>query len=131
MEESNVKQEEFRDEKGRFKPGYSGNLAGRPKNEDSPTYWLKKFLSEIDPKTVDGKRRIEQIAERLAVEAFKGESWAMKEVFDRLDGKAPHTIKHSGEIQTGASEVAQALRDILNEEDTDDIEKEEGNSKDS
>lgn len=92
------------------------NMNGRPKNEESPSYWLRKYLSEIDPKTVDGKIRLQQLAERLAIEAFKGESWAMKEVFDRLDGKAPQTIKHDGQVQVGSKEVASLLQKIIQDD---------------
>lgn len=95
MEET-TEQENSRDEKGQFMPGVSGNPGGRPKNEDSPTYWLRKFLSEVDPKSPEGKKRIEDIAIRLATEAIRGEGWAMKEVFDRLDGQAPQTLIHEG-----------------------------------
>jgi hypothetical protein len=89
------------------------NRDGRPKNEESPTYWLRKFLSEVDPRSNEGKKRIQQVAEKLATEAYKGNSWAMKEIFDRLDGKAPQTIKHEGEVDTGTKEVAVALRKII------------------
>lgn len=101
------------DGKGGFKDNPQNiNKGGRPKKEDSPTFWLRKFLSEVDPKTEDGKIRLQQLAEKLALEAVKGESWAMKEVFDRLDGKAPQTIKHEGEIQTGVLELAETIQNI-------------------
>lgn len=76
------------------------NRDGRPKNEESPTYWLRKYLSEIDPKTQDGRIRLEQLAIKLAIEAMGGSSWAMQEVFDRLDGKAPQTVMHKGSFFT-------------------------------
>ncbi len=115
----------LREEKGTNNPLGKGGFAdnpqninknGRPKNEESPTYWLRKFLNEVDPRTEDGKLRIQQLAEKLAVEAFKGESWAMKEVFDRLDGKAPQTIKHDGQVDTGAKDVALFLQKLLHDD---------------
>lgn len=63
------------------------NRNGRPKNEDSPTYWLRRFLTEVDPKSPGGKIRIRELAEKLALMAYQGDLSAMKEIFDRLEGK--------------------------------------------
>jgi hypothetical protein len=94
-------QEIIRDDKGRFVPGVSGNPKGRPVNEESPTYWLRKFLDEVDPSSKDGRKRIEEIAILLAVQAKKGEAWAMKEIFDRLDGRARESV----DVTSGGEQI--------------------------
>ena len=51
----------------------------------------------------DGKRtkRLALIAEKVAELAVEGEPWAVREVWDRLEGKAPQAIEHSGQLATG------------------------------
>lgn len=93
------------------------NYGGRPKNENSPTYWLRNFLNEVVPNSPGGKKRIQAIAERLAILAYEGDIRAMREVFDRLDGKAPQTIKHQGDLVVGAKEVAERLQSIFDEDE--------------
>ena len=44
----------------------------------------------------DGKR-IRDAAERLLDLAASGEAWAVKEVFDRLEGKAPQSVTLGGD----------------------------------
>lgn len=67
-----------------WKKGESGNPAGGPKDK-----WfadaLRMVVSETDEKT--GKRKLRLIAEKLAEEAMNGESWAIQQVADRIDGK--------------------------------------------
>ena len=118
QEENRTEQEGNRDDKGRFVPGVSGNPNGRPKDEDSPTYWLGRFLSRVDPKSKEGRRRIEDIAIMLAVAANKGESWAIKEIFDRLDGKAPQTVKHEGGVDVNIKKLEEIVDDLLNDSST-------------
>lgn len=89
------------------------NYGGRPKNEESPTYWLRKFLSEVDPKSNTGKKRIQEIAEKFAILAYLGNVKAMEAIFDRLDGKAPQTIKHQGEIDLGMRELAGKIDKLI------------------
>jgi len=50
----------------------------------------------------DGKltKRLALIAEKVAELAVKGEPWAVKEAWDRLEGKAPQAIEHSGQLDT-------------------------------
>lgn len=44
----------------------------------------------------DGKR-IRKAAEKLLDLAAEGEAWAVKEVFDRLEGKAPQAVTVGGD----------------------------------
>ena len=48
----------------------------------------------------DGKarKRVNVIAEQLAVKAEEGDLQAIKEIFDRTEGKAAQAIVHSGDI---------------------------------
>ncbi len=50
----------------------------------------------------DGKptKRLTLIAEKVAALAIAGEPWAVKEAWDRLEGKAPQAIEHSGQLDT-------------------------------
>ena len=52
----------------------------------------------------DGKptKRLALIAEKVAELAVKGVPWAVKEAWDRLEGKAPQAIEHSGQLDTGS-----------------------------
>ncbi len=43
----------------------------------------------------DGKR-LRAAAEQLLTCAANGEPWAVKEIADRLDGKAPQALEHTG-----------------------------------
>lgn len=46
------------------------------------------------------RARLQEIAGKLADAAIAGESWAIQEVANRIDGKAPQAIEHSGSIVT-------------------------------
>lgn len=82
-----------------FEPGKSGNPAGNPKS--------KQFLSALNRAiTQEDGARIRKAAEQLLDQAAAGEQWAIKELADRLDGKAAQTL--NGEI-----EFKQTLADTL------------------
>ena len=67
-----------------WKKGQSGNPSGRP--NDKPFYEeLRKASAGTDP--VTKKRKLRVIAEKLVECAMGGESWAIAQVADRLDGK--------------------------------------------
>jgi len=64
-----------------FKPGVSGNPSGRAAERP----WraaLDRALAQ------DDGVKLRKAAEMLLSEASKGEGWAIKELGDRLDGKA-------------------------------------------
>lgn len=69
-----------------WKKGQSGNPKGRL-NERVFADTLRLVVSEPDEAT--GKRKLRRIVERLAEAAMAGESWAVQQVADRLDGKPP------------------------------------------
>ncbi len=102
-----------RDEKGRFVPGYnpgtgfkpgqSGNPAGRPKNELCITAMLRNQLDEIADITLkDGTKNTEKTWAELIVEAVlrgaaTGDGRLTKELLDRLEGKVAD--KFHGEVK--------------------------------
>lgn len=76
-----------------FRPGQSGNPKGNPR--------AKKFNAALERAiTQDDGDRVRAAAEKLLDLAVAGEAWAIKELADRLDGKALQStdINHSGSL---------------------------------
>lgn len=68
-----------------FKKGESGNPEGKKPN--------KPFLDALNRAIKqDDSKKLRDAAERLMYLAAEGESWAIKELADRLDGKAAQSI---------------------------------------
>ncbi len=68
----------------RFKPGQSGNPKGRPPGEACLTNLLRAALAEKD---VDGKRtKARAVIDALVFQACEGNTKAIEQVFDRIDG---------------------------------------------
>lgn len=81
-----------------FKPGQSGNPAGRPKGSKSLSTVLKEMLEEEITVSIDGqpagkKPFKEVIVRRLLKAANDGDIKAIGTIFDRVDGKAPQHIE--------------------------------------
>ena len=71
-----------------FAPGQSGNPGGRPK-----TSKLFRDALMVELKRTDGDvERIHKVAQRLVENAIAGETAAIKEIADRIDGKVPQGI---------------------------------------
>lgn len=70
-----------------FVPGESGNPGGRPKTKQ-----FKDALNVAIRRTEGDKTKLAQIAEALVEKAAGGDVQAIKEVADRLDGKAAQPI---------------------------------------
>lgn len=66
-----------------FEKGKSGNPGGRLK-EKAFTDALRLAVNRDDE---DGTKKLHKIAEKLVACAMAGESWAVQQVADRLDGK--------------------------------------------
>lgn len=77
-----------------FKPGQSGNPKGRGLKEKWATEAIRMALKEDDP--VTGKKNLRAVAEKLVSEAKDGNVQAMKEIFDRLEGKPAQSMELSG-----------------------------------
>jgi Family of unknown function (DUF5681) len=67
-----------------WKKGESGNPKGRM-TEKVFADTLRIVMAETDE--ASGKRKLRRIVEKLAEAAIEGESWAILQVADRLDGK--------------------------------------------
>lgn len=67
-----------------WQKGQSGNPRGRL-TEKVFADAIRIAVNEQDAAT--GKRKLRLIAEKLVEEAINGESWAIQQVGDRLDGK--------------------------------------------
>lgn len=71
-----------------FAPGQSGNPGGKPK---SAKLFRDALITEL--KRTDGDvERIQRVAEKLVLNALDGETAAIKEIADRIDGKVPQGI---------------------------------------
>ena len=73
-----------------FQPGQSGNPSGQRK--------AKRFYDALDRAIVqDDSKRLRDAAEKLLDLASAGEPFAMQMLADRLDGKPPQQVVHSGD----------------------------------
>lgn len=66
-----------------FVKGQTGNPAGRKPEED-----FRRALRTVLREHKGGVEKLRLICQRLVEEAIAGESWAIQEVANRLDGKA-------------------------------------------
>ena len=85
--------QEIRDEKGRFVKGFSGNPAGKPKGVKHMT----TILSEALTKVAEGSGDSEDITivKALIKKAKAGDVTAIREIWDRMEGKAQQFIDHT------------------------------------
>lgn len=76
--------------KGLFKPGTSGNPAGRPPKENALAEMMRKKLEEIRTLKVNGKEQKRQlkefITEKVVDMALKGDQQSMKLLYGYVDG---------------------------------------------
>ena len=126
-----------RDAKGRFtrgnasgfQAGQSGNVGGRPKSL-TLSEALRQQLAEKMP-GADERTYREEIARVLCDEAVKGNIAAIREIFDRLEGKPKMAVDVSATIHdwremarahglTEAQVVAEARRLIDSDSDSSD-----------
>lgn len=98
-----------RTKSGRFKKGQSGNPGGRPKDTESPTRWLREFLTWSPVQSADYlkvyadefKKYGKQDAPNVAIAAARAvlslmsdpdpKLWAL--ILDRMDGKVAQPIE--------------------------------------
>lgn len=101
-----------------FKPGESGNPAGRPKGTKNMSTILREML-ELDIE-VDGVKITQKdaIIKKLIQKSTAGELGAIQEIFDRTEGKPKQDIKH--EIQRGVLNIDPISDDTTNEGATED-----------
>jgi hypothetical protein len=92
-----------------FVKGQSGNPGGQSKTKiwrDAIERAVARRAGKQDLKGID------VLADALLDEVIKGNVVAIKELGDRLDGKAAQAIEHSGSIGLTHEEALSALSDV-------------------
>lgn len=85
-------------------------MAGRPPKEKSFANMLR--IAVMADGNKKGEPKLREIAEKLVEEAIKGESWAIQQVADRLDGKPAQAIVGDDEADP-ISVVTKVVREIV------------------
>lgn len=97
----------------RWKKGVSGNPRGRPRKQDSLTSLLKEEIEKICPADREERTWKELIVRATLQLAMKGNATALKEVWERLDGK----VLQTGKVQLGGAEGKQIKIQVVYEKD--------------
>jgi uncharacterized protein DUF5681 len=84
----------------RFRPGISGNAAGRPR--DVISIEMKRMLGEECPLRKDGSTWAQAIAQVVLSKALRGDIRYVEVVFDRVEGKAHQSIAFSGAVEVNS-----------------------------
>lgn len=85
-----------RDRAGRWRPGVSGNPHGRPKKPASIIAEIAQLLEEEH----DGKTLARIVAEVLVKNAVRGDVRSIRELIDRIHGRAVQPIAGVGDNGT-------------------------------
>ena len=86
----------------------NGNLKGRPKKGESLTDILKEVGEVKDIETKGGKiDKRKALALKLWQKALKGDYYAIKYIFDRIDGTPKQTI------ETAITQIDNPIHDML------------------
>jgi len=92
-----------------WKPGQSGNPAGRPKSITiSEAY--RRELAKLDPDDKHGRTFAEVLAEQIIIKAKGGDVQAVRELTDRTEGKPRQTVTLSMEKR---DQLEQAVSGII------------------
>ena len=100
-----------------WKKGQSGNPAGRPKKEDCLTSLMREELEKVDPKDAEKRTHKELIVVATIRLAKEGNSTALKEVWERMDGK----VKDKLELETKDSTNARLLAETLSRKELEEL----------
>ena len=92
-----------------FKPGVSGNPAGRPRRDLVTTALLRM----LDSTEGDGRSKAERLAAVLLDLALAGDPRAIREVLDRTEGKAPRQAALIDEMSRLSDEEVCARASIV------------------
>jgi len=102
-----------------WKPGESGNPAGRPKKEFSLTEGMREYISEQDPDKK--KERKDILIEKTYQMAMRGDLSAIKEIWNRLEGmpqgSAPQVAVqiNNNHVIHSRDEVIQEIKEVMKE----------------
>jgi hypothetical protein len=91
---------------GIFKMAGVKGRSGTNKGKDKP--WTEALRLVVFRDDADGKRRLLKIAEACAMAAESGDMQAVKEIGDRLDGKATQTIEATIDDKRDAADWSRA-----------------------
>ena len=100
-----------------WQKGQSGNLKGRPKKEDCLTSLLKEEIEKIDPEDKEKRTHKELIVIATMRLARKGNAAALKEIWERMDGK----VKEKLEVETKDSLNAILLAKTLSKKELEEL----------
>ncbi|OGQ04166.1 MAG: hypothetical protein A2W61_07950 [Deltaproteobacteria bacterium RIFCSPLOWO2_01_44_7] len=89
-----------------WKQGQSGNPNGRPPKHECFTSLLKEEITKIDPQDKEGRTWLEIIVRATLELAIKGNATALKEVWQRVDGRPPQAIDLNTNVRTIEDELA-------------------------
>lgn len=96
---------ELRLNTGQYQPGQSGNPGGGTRE--------KKFYAALTRAIAqDDAKRLRDAAEKLLDLAASGESWAVKELADRLDGKSPQGVILGGDPDNPV-QIEKIVREVV------------------
>jgi len=93
------KNQETRNEKGQFLPGVSGNPAGKPPGTRHMSTLLEEAIKRVAEDT--GTAEDVQIVAALIKKAKTGDIQAIREIWDRIEGKAPQSL----DLTTGGEKL--------------------------
>lgn len=96
----------------RWKKGTSGNPSGRPKKQDSLTSLLQEEIVKTCPADREKRTWRDLVVLATLQLAMKGNATALKEVWERLDGKVLQTEK----VQIGGPDGKQITINVVYED---------------
>lgn len=69
---------------------------GRPKGSLNDKPWKEAIRRAVNKRAEDGGKSLDRLAFSLVRKGYDGDVAALKEIGDRLDGKAHQTNEHTG-----------------------------------
>lgn len=130
LENTGEKHVALRDERGRLLPGQTANPKGKPKGSTHFAVDFKRAIKKIADKNNITVDEAMDLLHRVGYnKAKQGDFNFWKQVIEMTYGKPKLPLEHSGEIDLpGAKELASALANVLNENDTQTEESDKANS---
>ena len=101
-----------------WKPGQSGNPDGRPPKRECLTSLLKEEIEKVNPEDTEGRTWKELLVLATMQLALKGNRGALKEVWERVDGKVQQAVAfedsqaHSVDVEGAADRFMLELERI-------------------
>jgi len=83
-------------------------MAGRPPKEKSFANMLRIAISEAGSK--EGTTKLRDVADMLVTKAIEGDSTAIREIADRLDGKPHQSVDVDANVTMSHEEALRELK---------------------